>query len=179
VEQSRQSSGDSSQRETDERQPETGSASAPRGSRLRSATASQAGVTGWRQRGGLTAVSWSCIVENESLFHGHHRQMHPKESRRDEGSPPQAALDFLLGSLGSVPPGRSAGRQRFNEEVAALQRWATNGGRCLNEDGLRGFKPVASGAEHEVFFDESGQRAIKVTKGVRGVAGQQMRKAKT
>jgi hypothetical protein len=39
VEQSRQSSGDSSQRETDERQPETGSASAPRGS----------GVTGWRQ----------------------------------------------------------------------------------------------------------------------------------
>jgi len=93
--------------------------------------------------------------------------MHPKESRRDEGSPPQAALDFLLGSLGSVPPGRSAGRQRFNEEVAALQRWATNGGRCLNEDGLRGFKPVASGAEHEVFFDESRQRAIKVTKGGR------------
>ncbi len=66
-----------------------------------------------------------------------------------------------------MSPGRGAGRQRFHEEVAALQRWATSVGRCLNEDGLRGFKPVASGAEHEVFFDESAQRAIKVTKGGR------------
>ena len=91
--------------------------------------------------------------------------MHSKESCRDKGSSPQSALDFLLGSLGPMPQSRGSGRRRFQEEVEALQQWASSCGRCLiNDDGLRGFKPVASGAEHDVFFDEVGQRAIKVTR---------------
>ena len=63
-----------------------------------------------------------------------------------------------------MPEGGGSGRRRFQEEVATLQRWASSCDRCLNEDGLRGFKPVASGAEHDVFFDENGQRAVKVTR---------------
>lgn len=90
--------------------------------------------------------------------------MHPKESRRDEGSSPQSALDYLLGSLGSVLEGGGSGRRRFGEEVAALQRWASGCSCCLSEGSLRGFKPVASGAEHEVFFDEGCQHAVKVTR---------------
>ena len=76
----------------------------------------------------------------------------------------RSALDFLLGSVGPLPESGGSGRRRFQEEVAALQRWAASCGRCLNEDDLRGFEPVASGAGHEVFFDENRQLAIKFTR---------------
>lgn len=93
--------------------------------------------------------------------------MDSKKSRGNSESPLQSALDFLRESLGAVPPSGRSRRWSFQREVALVAEWATRFSYCLSEDFLQQFKPVSSGAEHEVFFDQLSQCAIKVTRGGR------------
>ena len=90
--------------------------------------------------------------------------MDSEKSRGNSESPLQSALDFLRESIGTVPPGGRSRRWSFQREVALVAEWATRFGYCLSEDFLQQFKPVSSGAEHEVFFDQFSQCAIKVTR---------------
>ena len=93
--------------------------------------------------------------------------MDSEKSRGNPESPLQSALDFLRESLGAVPPSGRSRRWSFQREVALVAEWATRFSYCLSEDFLQQFKPVSSGAEHEVFFDQFSQCAIKVTRGGR------------
>jgi len=90
--------------------------------------------------------------------------MDSEKSRGNSESPLQSALDFLRESLGAVPPSGRSRRWSFQHEVVIFAEWATRLGYCLSEDFLQQFKPVSSGAEHEVFFDQFSQCAIKVTR---------------
>ena len=90
--------------------------------------------------------------------------MHSQTRRGDAESPPQSALEFLRGSVGAVPAGGGSRRSQFEREVEALRLWSAEADRCLSSDFCKGLKPVASGAEHEVFFDEAGQLAVKLTR---------------
>ena len=91
--------------------------------------------------------------------------MDSEKSRGNPESATQSALDFLRESLGAMPPGGGSRRWRFQRETSLLQEWAQRRGCCLSEAFLQDFRAVSSGAEHEVFFDQSHQRAIKVTRG--------------
>lgn len=90
--------------------------------------------------------------------------MHSQARRRDAESPPQSALEFLRRSVGAVQAGGSSRRSQFEREVEALRLWSVEADCCLTSDFCKGLKPVASGAEHEVFFDETGQVAVKLTR---------------
>ena len=90
--------------------------------------------------------------------------MHPQARQRDAESPPQSALEFLRRSVGAVQAGRGSRRSQFEREVEALRLWSAEAGCCLSSDFCKGLKPVASGAEHEVFFEEAGQLAVKLTR---------------
>ena len=90
--------------------------------------------------------------------------MDSEKSRGNSESPLQSALDFLRESIGTVPPGGRSRRWSFQREVALVAEWATRFGYCLSEDFLQQFKAVSSGAEHEVFFDQISQCAVKVTR---------------
>jgi hypothetical protein len=63
-----------------------------------------------------------------------------------------------------VQAGGSSRRRHFEREVEALRLWSAEADRCLSSDFFKGLKPVASGAEHEVFFDEAAQLAVKLTR---------------
>ena len=91
--------------------------------------------------------------------------MDSEKSRGNPESATQSALDFLRESLGAMPPGGGSRRWRFQREATLLQEWAQLHVCCLSEVFLQDFRAVSSGAEHEVFFDQSHQRAIKVTRG--------------
>ena len=90
--------------------------------------------------------------------------MDSEKSRGNPESPMQSALDFLRESLGAMPPGGGTRRWCFQREVVLLAEWAARFGHGLNEDFLQRFKAVSSGAEHEVFFDQTNQCAVKVTR---------------
>jgi hypothetical protein len=61
---------------------------------------------------------------------------------------------------------RPSGRQnRATISVAADSGQRERSGFPFKPERLFEFKPVSSGAEHEVFFDSKGQKAIKVTRG--------------
>jgi hypothetical protein len=90
--------------------------------------------------------------------------MHSKKCRGTEENSPQSALDFLLGGLGAVSGGGVSRRRRFDCEVEALRLWSAQEGCRLTADFAALLKPVASGAEHEVFFAEELQSAIKITR---------------
>ena len=90
--------------------------------------------------------------------------MHSQARRGDAEDPPQSALEFLRASVGAVQAGGSSRRRHFEREVEALRLWSAEADRCLSSDFCKGLKPVASGAEHEVFFDEAAQLAVKLTR---------------
>ena len=90
--------------------------------------------------------------------------MHSKKRGGTEENSPQSALDFLLGSLGAVPGSRDSRRGRFEREVEGLRLWSAQKDCRLNADFAAALKPVASGAEHDVFFAEELQSAIKITR---------------
>ena len=90
--------------------------------------------------------------------------MHSQARRGDAESPPQSALEFLRRSVGAVQAGGGSRRSQFEREVEALCLWSAEADRCLSSDFCKGLKPVASGAEHEVFFNEARQLAVKLTR---------------
>ena len=90
--------------------------------------------------------------------------MHSQARRGAAESPPQSALEFLRRSVGTVQTGGSSRRGRFEREVEALCLWSAEADCSLSSDFCKGLKPVASGAEHEVFFDQAGQLAVKLTR---------------
>jgi len=98
--------------------------------------------------------------------------MHSQTRRGDAESPPQSALEFLRGSVGAVPAGGGSRRSQFEREVEALRLWSVEADRCLSSDFCKGLKPVASGAEHEVFFDEAGLMEYSLHYTGRGDGGQ-------
>lgn len=90
--------------------------------------------------------------------------MYPEKRRRLEESSPQSALDFLLGSLAAVPDSGTSRRRRFELEVENLRCWSVQESCGLSASLPGALKPVASGAEHDVFFEEESQTAIKITR---------------
>jgi hypothetical protein len=90
--------------------------------------------------------------------------MHSKKRRGAEENSPQSALDFLRGSVEAVPGGGTSRRVRFEREVEGLRLWSAQEDCRLTTDFAVALKPVASGAEHDVFFAEELQSAIKITR---------------
>jgi hypothetical protein len=90
--------------------------------------------------------------------------MHSKKCRGTEEYTPQSALDFLLGSLEAVSGGGASRGRRLECEAEGLQLWSAQEDCRLTPDFVAALKPVASGAEHDVFFAEEFQSAIKITR---------------
>lgn len=90
--------------------------------------------------------------------------MHSKKRRGAEENSPQSALDFLRGSVEAVPGGGTSRRVRFEREVEGLQLWSGQEDCRLTTDFAVALKPVASGAEHDAFFAEETQSAMKITR---------------
>lgn len=90
--------------------------------------------------------------------------MHSKKRRGAEENSPQSALDFLRGSVEAVPGGGASRRVCFEREVEGLRLWSAQEDCRLTTDFAVALKPVASGAEHDVFFAEETQSALKITR---------------
>jgi len=90
--------------------------------------------------------------------------MHSKKRRGAEENSPQSALDFLRRSIEAVPCSGALRRVRFEREVEGLRLWSAQEDCRLTSDFAVALKPVASGAEHDVFFAEELQLALKITR---------------
>jgi len=76
-------------------------------------------------------------------------------------SPESAARDLRTGC--QAVRERSQALGLIAAEILALAEWAEAGNRILPSSCMEQLRPVSSGAEHLVFFDESGHQAIKLT----------------
>jgi len=85
-------------------------------------------------------------------------------SSEPEKNPLIAAAHYLGAGTAAMCQSGESRRHIFEEEKSLLREWCARNGCELVADVLSGCRPVSSGAEHDVFFSDSENRAIKLTR---------------
>lgn len=88
----------------------------------------------------------------------------PGSREQNEKNPLQSATDFILRSTEAMRDCHVGRVRLFQAEDKALLCWGQKLGVILNQEIISDYRSVSSGAEHEVFFDEANQKAIKITR---------------
>jgi len=81
-----------------------------------------------------------------------------------EKNPLVTAAHYLRAGTAAMCQSGASRRRLFEEEKSLLREWCARNGFELGQDALVGGRPVSSGAEHDVFFSDSENRAIKLTR---------------